>query len=180
MIGDVADMQARLKRVLPARWFGDVTPVLDGLLAGLGTGWAGLFTLLETVKRQSRLQTATDVFLDGAGQDFFGARLARQAGETDVAYRKRLLQALGRSRATRAAVIDAALAAGGSVRVFEPMQTRDTGVYGGPGLGYGVAGGFGSLSMPFESLLVVTGGPDVKAAVAEAVPAGGAAWVAAG
>ena len=180
MIGDIADMQARLKRVLPARWFGDVTPILDGLLAGLGSSWADLFTLLNIVRQQSRIKTATAQFLDGAGQDFFGDRLIRRAGEADLAYRARLLQALGRSRATRAAVIDAAAAAGGAAVVFEPGQPRDTGVYGGPGLGYGVAGGYGSLLMPFESLLVVTGGADVIAAVAEAMPASGVAWVRAG
>ncbi len=176
-IGDLTDIQGRLKRVLPARWFGDVTPVLDGVLAGLASGWAGLYALLALVRVQSRVATATDQFLDGAGQDFFGGRLSRMSGEADAAYRTRLLRALVRSRATRAAVLDAARSAGGSATVFEPSQPGDTGVYGGPGLGYGVAGGWGSLSMPLEALVVLSGGPAAVAAVAQALPAGGAVWV---
>lgn len=175
--GDILDIQGRLKRVLPLRWFGDVTPVLDGVMAGLAAGWAGLYALLNVVRTQSRIATATEQFLDGAGQDFFGGRLPRVLGEADAAYRARLLRALVRSRATRAAVLDAARAAGGSATVFEPGQPGDTGVYGGPALAYGVAGGWGSLAMPLEALVVVTGGDAVGRAIAEAMPAGGAAWV---
>ena len=42
MTGDAADMAARLRAALPARWFGDVAPVLDAVLAGIGAIWAAL------------------------------------------------------------------------------------------------------------------------------------------
>lgn len=181
-VGGLEDMRARLRLALPERWFGDVAPVLDGLLTGLGSAWAGLYGLLAVVRAQSRLLTATEGFLDLSAQDFFGGRLARRSGENDAAYRARIRRALVRSRATREAMLDAvAEAGGGAVRVFEPARPRDTGVYGGPGLAWGVAGGWGSLSMPLESLVVVqrSAAPEaeVLAAIVDALPAGGAAWV---
>ena len=174
------DFASRLRLALPGRWFSDVAPVLDGLLTGLGAGWATLFGLLDEVRLLSRLRTITGVYLDLAGADYFGARLLRRLGEEDGAYRGRIIAALLRGRVTRAAVIEAAVAAGGVVDVFEAAQPGDTGVYGGPGLGWGVAGGWGSLLMPLEALVTMranTGVADVRAAIAEALPAGGAAWV---
>jgi len=182
MTGDAEDMRARLRLALPDRWFGDAAPVLDGLLTGLGAAWAGLYGLLGVVRRQSRRLTATGGFLDLSAQDLFGGRLPRRSGEADDVYRDRIGRALVRHRATRAAVLHAAAEAGaGAVRVFEPAQTQDTGVYGGPGLAWGAAGGWGSLAMPLECLVVVQRGAasdaDVQAALTEALPAGAAAWV---
>ncbi len=176
---DPKDIVRRIRTVLPDRWFADASPVLDGLLAGFGAGWAGLFALLERVRQQSRVRTATGEFLDLAGLDFFGRRLLRRAGEDDATYRARLLRALRRERATRAAVIAEAAEQGRTIVVFEPAQPGDTGVYGGPRLGYGVAGAWGSLQMPFEALATVSGVRDaaVMAALDEALPAGGALWV---
>lgn len=37
--------------------------------------------------------------------------------------------------------------------VFEPTRPQDTGAYRGPTLGYGVAGGYGSLSMPYQAFV---------------------------
>ncbi len=182
MTGDMEDMRARLRLALPDRWFGDAAPVLDGLLSGLGAAWAGLHGLLDTVRLQSRRLTATGGFLDLSAQDLFGGRLPRRAHEADAAYRARIGRALRRDRATRAGLLEAAAEAGaGPVRVFEPAQPRDTGAYGGPGLAWGMAGGWGSLAMPLECLVVVQRGaaPDaeVRAALTDALPAGGAAWV---
>ena len=174
------DFVGRLRLALPGRWFADTAPVLDGLLSGLAAGWEALFGLLDQVRLLSRLRTVTEAYLDLAGQDYFGSRLLRRVGEGDKAYRPRIVAALHRSRATRAAVVDAALAAGAVVRVFEPAQPGDTGVYGGPLLGWSVAGGWGSLAMPLECLVTIVANDavaDVAAAIAEALPAGGAAWI---
>ncbi len=182
MIGDQDDMWSRLRLTLPSRWFADAAPVLDGMLAGLGAAWAGLYGLLGLVRVQSRLLTATAGFLDLSAQDFFGGRLTRRSGEADDRFRARIGRALHRGRATRAALLAAAQEEGaGATQVFEPARPRDTGVYGGPGLGWGVAGGWGSLAMPLECLVVVqrsaTADMAVQAALAEALPAGGVAWV---
>lgn len=182
MIGDPEDMRTRLRLALPDRWFADVAPVLDGLLLGLGSVWAGLHGLLSVVRAQSRRLTSSGGFLDLTAGDLFGGRLPRHAAEVDEAFRARIGRALRRVRATRAAVLDAvAEAGGGAVRVFEPARPLDTGVYGGPGFGWGVAGGWGSLAMPLECLVVVqrSATPEavVRAAIVDALPAGGAAWV---
>jgi hypothetical protein len=182
MIGDQDDMRSRLRLALPSRWFADTAPVLDGVLAGLGAAWAGLHGLLGLVRVQSRLLTSTEGFLDLSAQDLFGGRLPRRAGEADGSFRARIGRALHRGRATRAALLAAAAEEGaGAMRVFEPAQPRDTGVYGGPRLGWGVAGGWGSLAMPLECLAIVQRSAatdaSVRAALVEALPAGGAAWV---
>ena len=181
MRGDERDFVARLRLTLPVGWFGDEAPLLDGVLGGLAAAWAGLFTLLGDVRRQARLATVGGRFLDLACSDFFARRLGRRAGEGDEALRGRLLRAMRRERGTRAAVIAAAAEAGYSARVFEPARPADTGAYAtAGGLAWGVAGGWGSLAMPLECLVVVTAVAPVEAvgpAIAEALPAGGVAWV---
>ena len=181
MRGDQDDFAARLRLTLPDGWFADVAPVLDGLLAGLGSAWAALYGLLQTVRVQSRLATVTGQFLDLACVDYFGGRLPRRAGEADAALRARLFVARRRERGTRGGLISAAAAAGYSAVVFEPSRPADTGAYNTAGqLAWGVSGGYGSLQMPLESLVVlhaVAPVDDVDTEIINALPAGGIAWV---
>ena len=174
-------MAARLRLTLPEGWFADEAPLRDALVTGLGAAWASLHSLLQQVRLQSRLATVSGGLLDLACRDFFGTAVRRRGGEGDAAFRERLRQAMRRSRGTRPAVIAAAAAAGWEARVFEPAQPRDTGAYGVPdGLAWGVAGGWGSLAMPLECLVTVRAvAPvdEVGPALAEAMPAGGAAWM---
>jgi hypothetical protein len=180
MRGDQEDFVGRLRLTLPSGWFGDTAPVLGGLLAGLGAGWASLYGLLSAIRVQARLATVSDRFLDLACTDYFGGGLARRAGETDDALRSRLMAAMRRLRGTRQSVIDAALVAGYAATVFEPARPADTGAYNTPGnLAWGVAGGWGSLQMPLESLVTVRSVgavSDPDAAISDALPAGGVAW----
>ena len=183
MTGDPSDISLRLRLALPLRWFGDVAPILDGVLAGLSVAWAGFYSLLQLVRVQSRVRTATDEFLDLAAQDFLGNSWARRPQESDKQFRQRLLWAMGRERTTRASVVDAAAQAGFSVTIFEPAQPHDTGAYNVPlRLAWNFAGGWGSLEMPFESLITARAGTqsfseELWQGVAEAVPAGGVGWV---
>ncbi len=182
VVGSAMDISQRIRAVLPERWFADDAPVLDGLLAGLSSAWAGLHGLLAVVRRQSRLLTATDTFLDMAAADLFGVRVARRDGEPDADFRARIMKAMARPRVTRAAMLAAVADADAElVRLFEPGRATDTGVYGGPGLAWNAAGGWGSLAMPLQSLVTVRlSGADaetVRLAVADAVPVGGAAWL---
>lgn len=150
MIGSVLDMLARLKAVLPQGWFPDATPVLDGVLSGLAAAWSFLYGQLSYVRLQTRIATATDMWLDLVAQDFFGPRLQRRNAEPDGAFRLRIQQALQRERGTRAAVV-ATLTnlTGRAPAVFEPARVTDTGGWG-VALGYGVVGGWGSLALPFQ------------------------------
>lgn len=156
MTGDNQDMLYRLKAVLPARWFADSSPVLDGLLAGLVWAWQWLFGLVDFAREQTRIATASGTWLDIIAQDFFGVRLARRAGQLDDAFRRRIQLELLRERGTRAAIV-AVLRdlTGRAPAIFEPARTTDTGGYGsldggGGGLGYGSVGGWGSLELPFQ------------------------------
>ena len=183
MTGDQNDFGSRLRLTLPDHWFADTPPVLQGVLAGLSSAWAVLYSLLQVVKQQSRIATATNSFLDLASVDFFADRLPRRTGEGDVAFRARILAAMQREHATRASLIAAASDAGFTITVFEPARIADTGAYSVPGaVAWSVAGGWGSLEMPLECLLTAQGsaGADdsiLEDALTQALPAGGIAWL---
>jgi hypothetical protein len=150
MIGDSDDMLARLKQVLPGRWFADNSPVLDALLGGLAAAWSGLYTLLSQVKAQARLATASGVFLDIAAQDFFWGKLPRRVGEADGAFSGRLRVNLVAPRATRAGVERVLQTLTGRVpKIFEPLNATDTGGYN-VNLGYNNTGGYGSMNLPYQ------------------------------
>jgi hypothetical protein len=167
MLGDQADMLSRLKAVLPQRWFASTTPgldsdtpVLDGLLSGGAATASWLYSLLEYVALQRRVATATDVNLDIISRDFFGLSFPRIRGELDESYRVRIIANLLAAKNTRAAIAAAVESLTGTAPViFEPRNTTDTGGYGfqgmtvGTGLGYGVAGGYGSLLLPFQAFI---------------------------
>ena len=156
------DIVVRLKSLLPRQWFGDETPVLDAVLNALAAGWLSFFGLLSYFSQQSRMQTMTGRWLDMAAIDFSGRRMKRNATESDASFRSRLIWYLNQDRCTRAA-IDAAIveATGISPDIFEPANPSDTGCYGqsmasGPGtIGYGVCGGWGSLTMPFQAFITI-------------------------
>ena len=151
MTGDTPDIVSRIRAVLPARWFPDASPVLEALITGLATAWSALFGLLAFVRAQSRLGTAAGPFLDMFGQDFFGPRLPRRPAEPDALYRTRISAALLREHATRSALQATLLdLTGRNPHIFEPARPADTGAYAGPALGYGVAGAWGNLSLPFQ------------------------------
>jgi hypothetical protein len=156
MTGDLQDMVRRLRAVLPARWFPANAPILEALLQGLAWAWAWCFGLLAYVRSQTRIATATDVWLDIVAQDFFGSTLVRSPGQGDSALRRRIQLELFRDRATRPALEQVLLdLTGRPAVIFEPARATDTGGYGGAtaaaaGLGYGVAGGWGSLQLPFQ------------------------------
>jgi hypothetical protein len=156
MIGDGSDFAARIRAVLPDRWFPSETPVLGALLAGLGNAWAAIYGMLAYVRAQTRLATATDSDLDLISQDFFGSRLPRSSGETDTAYRARVIAALAREHATRQALSDGLESlTGAKPIIFEPSRPADTGGYSTGGLAYGVAGALGDLSLPFQVFVTV-------------------------
>lgn len=183
MIGDADDMRSRLRLTLPAHWFSDSAPVLDGLLAGLSVLWAGLYNLLEFVRHQSRIATATGAFLDVAASDFFGAEVKRRLQEADTEFRARIQRAMRRERATRAAITDAAREAGFTVRIFEPARPADTGAYNVPSsIAWNVSGGWGSMQMPLECLITARRSASAVdgefwPGIADAMPAGGVGWV---
>ena len=159
MIGDQQDVLSRLRATLPTRWFPDDAPILTGLLSGLASAWSWIYDLLQYVKAQTRIETATDVWLDIIAQDYFGSRVTRRAGQSDGEFRNRVRRELFRERGTREAIISVLQdLTGRAPHVFEPGRTMDTGGYralhgAGGGVAYGVAGGWGSLDLPFQCFI---------------------------
>jgi|SRR5271165_6991008 len=160
MIYTQRDIVQRIKATLPARWFGESTPILDVLLNSLSAGWVGLFELLDYVGLQTRIRTATDIWLDLIAQDYFGRRLQRRLRETDASYRPRIVFEMVRDRCTRAAVTEIlSELTGRPPTIFEPGNPQDTGSYGSPNSTQGgeavycTLGGWGSLNLPFQAFV---------------------------
>ena len=151
--GDASDFAARLAAVLPRAWFPSVTPVLTGVLTGLGAAWAKIYAQISYTILQARVATATDVWLDQISFDFYGGGLPRIPTETDAAFRVRVLANFLAAKGTRAAVIATLTSLTGTApSVFEPNNTSDTKGWG-KACGYGVAGGYGNINLPFSFFL---------------------------
>lgn len=153
MTGDQQDVFKRIKSALP-RWFGDSTPILDGVISGLA--WAGgfVYSLWAYAKLQTRIKTATDGWLDMISADFFGAALPRKSNQSDASFRARILINMFRERATRNGIIKVLqYLTGRTPLVFEPLRPADTGAYSAPNSGYGLAGGYGTMLLPFQAFV---------------------------
>jgi hypothetical protein len=152
-IGDQVDIVGRIKSVLP-RWFGPSSPLLDALLQGLANSSAFVYSLYLYAKLQTRIKTATDGWLDMIAADFFGAALQRAGSQSDASFRARILINLFRERATRNGIVKVLTDLTGRAPViFEPQRPADTGAYGAPNVGYGAAGGYGSMLLPFQAFV---------------------------
>lgn len=139
MTGDADDMLARLRALIPP-WFADDAPILDGLLAGIAAVLAFAYRLVAYAKRQTRIATASDTWLDLVALDFFGSRFRRRPVESDDAFRPRILFELLRPRATRDAITTALIDLTGRPPVIlEMFNPGDCGGYGIGGFAY--AGG---------------------------------------
>lgn len=159
MIGDFSDIFSRLKGKLPTRWFGGVTdsmPLVDGVLSGIATLLSFVYALYSYAKLQTRIATATDGWLDMIAADFFGpAGLLRKAGQSDASYRLVIMANLFREKATRNAIVRILSSlTGRAPTIIEPMRPADTGAYGAPNIGYGMAGAYGSMSLPYQAFVI--------------------------
>lgn len=161
--GDQQDMMGRIRSALPNRWFpltapgaASVTPILDGVLAGLSQCWAWFYGLYSYVNEQTRLLTSTDVWIDLFANDFLGSTLPREVNEGDEPYRLRVQQAIIAPRATREAISQAVTnLTGQTPKIFQPRNTYDTGGYNLGGVGYNTAGGYGNLNLGFQFFITV-------------------------
>jgi hypothetical protein len=154
-VGTQVDIVSRIKTVLPNGWFQGDTPILDGVLNGIAWALAFVYSLASYTQLQSRISTATDGFLDLISADFFGSGLPRRSQENDSAFRTRILAELLLERGTRKGLIRVLqLLTGRTPKVFEPARPADTGGYNTNSCGYGVAGGYGSLAVPYQAFVI--------------------------
>ncbi|WP_277976380.1 hypothetical protein [Pantoea endophytica] len=157
--GDQNDIYVRLHALLPAGWFANTSPLLTGVLVAAAHTLAWCHELYRYAQKQTRISTATDGWLDMTAYDFFGDTLQRPLEMPDDAFRKRIRSELLRERGTRQAIISVLNElTGNTPTVFEPQRPEDTGSYGGPALGYRMAGGYGSLLTPYQAFVVARRG----------------------
>ena len=199
-VGSTADIAARLRAVLPLRWFpappapgeAETAPILNALLLGMAAPLAGVYGLIQYVGQQTRLATTTGTNLELTAQDYFGfGNFPRLTGEADAAYAARIKAARLPQRATRPALAAALTGLTGQASVIvEPLNGADCKGYGsvahpaaGGGYGYGVPGGlrYGSRLRPFQALVEVQGGravpaTTVYATIANNLPIATIAW----
>lgn len=157
MTGDQTDFFNRLSERIPNGWFGSAGshPILDAVLQGIAWVFSNVYSLYAYMVLQTRIQTSTDGWLDMSAADHFGPTgLQRITNEIDPTYRARILVNIIRERGTRNAVIKVLTDLTGRAPVIvEPQNPADTGAYGGPMIGYGVAGAYGSLLYPYQAFV---------------------------
>jgi hypothetical protein len=154
--GDTPDILKRLRSYLPNGWFPDTDTVLDGVLTGIATVLSFIWSFIGYAKLQTRIKTATDGWLDIVAYDFLGTRLQRNPGEADAPFSARIIREILRPRATRAALSQAVEDLTGKPPfIFEPARPADTGGYNVGGVGYNVAGGYGSLMLRNQVFVTV-------------------------
>ncbi|NHN84468.1 hypothetical protein GOB93_07390 [Acetobacter musti] len=161
--GDLDDIAARIRAVLPAGWFPAVseqaTPVLDGVLAGLAWPWAMFYQLLFYTKQQSRLLTSTGNFVDMAAADYFGTGVPRLTGETDASYIARIQSEFRVKRNTRAALEYQLSLVTEGASIFEPWRAPDSVCFGRDTYG-GSATRYGSRTAPGTVFVECVAGTD--------------------
>jgi hypothetical protein len=153
--GDQADFFARIKARMPSGWFGTDSPILDALLGGIASAFVSVYAAYQYLLAQTRLQTSTDGWLDISAADYFGENgLRRLQNETDANYRTRIKINIVRERGTRAAITKILTdLTGRAPTIVEPTRPQDTGAYRSGGIGYGVAGAYGSLLLNYQAFV---------------------------
>ncbi len=153
-IGDLNNVYARIKSYIPP-WFTDNIPVLSPIIYGLASAYQFIYSFYAYAVLQTRIATATDENLDIISADFFGFNLPRNIGESDSDFRARIIMSLFQERATKTAMINVITRLTGVAPIiFEPYRALDTGVYGGPYIGYGQGGGWGSAYRTAQFLMI--------------------------
>src|SRR5579871_1851570 len=166
MIGDTNNIRDRVRKLLPARWFKWGAPYRDAVIGGLSDLGSWCYGWVVYARLQSRLATATDLWLDVWSLDFLGRNLLRN-GATDDAYRALIKATILKERVTRAGMSTAIATLTGNVpKIFEPWNPGDCGAYSSiekgqlyGQMGYGVGqGGYGSIDLPGQVFMQVVRG----------------------
>lgn len=155
--GDNADIISRLQRWLPTGWFPtDSGTRIYALLSGFAAALKVIWDQIAYTRKQTRVATTTDGFLELASYDFFGPALPRLTNEPDAAYSLRIRNEVLRDRITKSA-IDALLyeMTGQHPVILELETPEDTGGYR-YWMGYGVAGAYASRAWRFSVFIQTT------------------------
>ncbi|UGY23707.1 hypothetical protein HU675_0038140 [Bradyrhizobium septentrionale] len=132
-IGDSDNILERVRRLLPRRWWQWGAPLRDTILGGLSDLAAWCFDWTTYARKQTRLATATGIWLDVLCYDFLQRHLTRGSASDEV-FRKLIDATIFTERVTRSGMSNAVATLTGSAPwIFEPWNTGDTGAYSGAG-----------------------------------------------
>lgn len=152
-IGSTGDITNRIRQLLP-RWFADSNPTASALLVGAATALSFIYGLYSYAAAQTRILTASGIWLDMIAQDFYAAMVQRGPNQDDESFRALILANLFRPRATRQGIAGVLLTlTGNAPAILEPFSPADTGAYGIGYSGYGAAGGYGSQAIPAQAFV---------------------------
>jgi len=167
--GDANDIVERVKRLIPGRWFAWAAPLRDASLGGLADNAAWCYQWMVFIRQQSRIATASGIFLDLISYDYLRRTLLR-AGADDTTFRIKIINAILAERVTRLGMMNALTQLLNIPPfIFEPWNPFDAGGYGEGNFAYGQSGGWGSLQLPGQVFIKVsraglrsTGVPNVE------------------
>lgn len=152
-VGTTGDIAGRIRQLLPG-WFADSNPTANALLDGAAGALAFVYNLYSYAAAQTRILTASGIWLDLIAQDFYAVALQRGPNQDDDSFRGNILANLFRPRATRQGIVDVLLTlTGNAPAIVEPFAPADTGVYGAGYAGYGAAGAYGSQALPAQAFI---------------------------
>lgn len=152
--GDQPDVFGRLRNLLPP-WFGrlDESPDLNAQLQGPAAALSFIYDLYTFAKAQTRVATSTGGWLDLTAASFFRS-FRRLTNESDASYSRRIRLEPARPRNTREAIRRAVYdLTGDNPKIFEDWRPGDCGGLGVGGLGFGVAGGYGTKAKSYQVLI---------------------------
>lgn len=127
--GSQSDITSRLQSYMPSGWFGSIADALNitAVLNGIAASLSLIYTLIQFFAAQARLQTSSGGWVDLWAQDFLGANLPRNLGESDASYIARIENAIFTQRGTRPVMINMLTTLTGAVPIiFEPNRPADT------------------------------------------------------
>ncbi len=155
-LGGADDIIRRVKLLLPKGWWNDSAPIRDAIIGGLSDVSAWCYSLIVYAKKQTRVASATDLWLDILSKDYFRFELPRRVNEPDEAFRTRIQKELIRERVTRKGMNDALTdLTGKTPYIFEPWNTGDAGAWDVGTFALDIAGGWGDTILPAQSFVNV-------------------------
>lgn len=161
-IGDSKNILLRVLGVLPRRWFKWGASYRDALAGGLSDLGAWCYNWIGYARLQTRLATATGVWLDIFCYDFLARNLLRN-GAIDSSFRTLIQATILKERVTRKGMFRAIKTlTGNNPVIFEPWNTGDTGAWSDnnsyQNMAWDTTGGWGEMSLQGQVLITVTRG----------------------
>lgn len=156
VVGTPNNIADRIKKIIPGRWFLWIAPYRDALLGGLADSASWNYSLIAWARLQTRIATATDVWLDIISYDFMGRYLPRR-GLPDNQFQPLISATILQERVTRAGMQSAiSKLVGVAPTIIEPWNPNDCGGYGTNNSAYGRAGYWGSVALQNQVFIKIS------------------------